>query len=595
MTPSSVLIAAAVVLYLLSLGLYLIAGESWLVRLAWAASVLLLILSQVQPVQVKSLLRYWLANWRSYGLPMLVLLVALGLRSYRLTAIPQDLHGDMASHGLQARAILDGTTNGIVGVGWADIPLVGFLPAASTMWLSGDHGLLGLNLASIIGGVLSIWGLYVLMVQISSRQVALVATTLLAINYTHIHFSRIAEYMDPVPLGTWALAFLAIGLDIAAAGGAAASQRPRGLSWVLSGVLLALAGLMYFSGRVATVIAAVILLYHLLFKRRLLWESRRGLLLMACGFLLALGPQLIYFLQYIGPFLSRSRAVVLTNPDVLTHLKGKYGVDTFGAVLWEQVKRSLLMFSYYGDSSTQFGFPHPIVDSYTAPLVALGFGYALRHWRQPSVFFMLSFLGCVLVLGSILTNNAPFWPRLVLILPPAMALAALTVDRFWEAIRGVVADYLDQVLASLLVGGLIYVGLQNWLLYYPFAAHNGRPRAIVGRVIDSLPPTAVVCLVPEPDEEPNAWIHSVGEREIAFFVPPRQAFDVPAEHVLRPAAEAAAFVPPLCQHAGAVWLVPTSQQPVLRQLQVRYPGGKTASHGPRRTEVILYTYALPQK
>jgi hypothetical protein len=557
-----------------SSGLYLLDGETALVRWLWLASVVLLVASQTPWGLAQTLPGHWRREWRRYGLPTLLLLAAAFLRIYRLADLPQDLHGDMASHGSQALDLLAGRVDGIVALGWADIPMPGFLPTAVMMRLSGDTGMMGLSLASALGGVLSVWGLYIWLHELLGRRVALIGAALLAVSYTHIHFSRIAEYMDPVPFAVWSLALLTVGL-----------RRRQSLPFVLSGVLLAGSSLMYYSGRVMLVVVALFLLYLLLVERRLLWANRRGLLWLGLGAAVATGPMLIFFLLEPAGWLQRSREVWVFNPPVLEHSLYKYGVETVGQIMLEQARRSLLMFNLSIDSSTQFGFPGPLVDSVTAPLVALGTAYALAHPRRWATGLLAIALLTVVVVGSILTDNPPFWPRLVFVLAPAMGLAAVAIDRAWDAVTNAFGQETSRILVPIVVGLLLYVGLLNWTLYYQFAVDNGRPRALVGRLVATLPPDATVCIVPDDD---GGWIHAPDEREIAFFMGERPGYAVELDGEGR-----IVEYPPPCLQAGAVWIVPEARQSVLSQLQQRLPGSVTTAHGRRAGEVAFFAVRAP--
>ncbi|MFZ2362110.1 MAG: glycosyltransferase family 39 protein [Anaerolineae bacterium] len=561
------------VLALLSYGasatLYLLSGESALLRWLWLGGIVLLLASQTPWRRWQAAPARWRQDWRSYGLPALLLLVAAFLRLYRLAELPQDLHGDMASHGLQALELLAGRVDGIVALGWADIPMTGFLPTALMMRLSGDQGMLGLGLASALGGVLSVWGLYVWLHELQGRRVALIGAALLAVSYTHIHFSRIAEYMDPVPFAVWALAMLTIGL-----------RRRQSLPFVLSGLLLAGASLMYYSGRVILVVVALFLLYLLLVDRPLLWANRRGLLWLAVGAVVGMGPMLIFFLLAPAGWLQRSREVWVFNPPVLEHSRYKYGVETVGQIMAEQARRSLLMFNLSIDSSTQFGFPRPLVDAVAGPLVVLGTAYALRHLRRWVTGLLAIALLTVILVGSILTDNPPFWPRLIFALAPAMGLAAVAVDRVWQATTDAFGEQAGRIVKIIVVGGLLFVALQNWTLYYQFAVENGRPRALVGRLVADLPPDAAVCIVPDDD---SGWIHAPDEREITFFMGERPGYEV----ALDSDGQIAEYPSP-CLQAGAVWIVPEPRQSVLAQLQQRLPGSVATAHGRRAGEVAFF-------
>jgi hypothetical protein len=564
----------ALLSYAGSAGLYLLNGETALVRWLWLGGVVLLVASQTPWNRWRAAPARWRQDWRSYGLPAALLLAAGLLRLYRLAELPQDLHGDMASHGLQALALLAGRVDGIVALGWADIPILGFLPATAMMWLSGDQGMVGLGLASALGGVLSVWGLYVWLNELLGRRVALIGAALLAVSYTHIHFSRIAEYMDPVPFAVWALAMLTLGL-----------RRRQSLPFVLGGLFLAGASLMYYSGRVILVVVGLFLLYLLLVDRRLLWANRRGLLWLALGAVVGMGPMLVFFLLAPAGWLQRSREVWVFNPPVLEHSRYKYGVETVGQIMAEQARRSLLMFNLSSDSSTQFGFPRPLVDSVTGPLVALGTAWALAHPRRWATGLLAIALLTGVVLGAILTDNPPFWPRLVFVLAPAAALAAVAIDRAWAAVTNAFGQEAGRIVLPIVVGALLYVGLLNWTLYYQFAVSNGRPRALVGRLVAELPPDAAVCIVPDDD---SGWIHAPEEREIAFFMAGRPGFVVELD-----AEGRVVEYPSPCLQGGAVWIVPEAQRAALPQLQQRLPGSVTTAHGRRAGEVAFYAVRAP--
>jgi hypothetical protein len=576
-SSSRLILAVALFAYGLAVTLYLGNGETALVRGFWVASVLLLILAQVAPEDLSRLVTYARNHWQMLAGSALLLTLAGFLRLYRLTTLPQDLHGDMASHGMQAWALLDGRVTGIVGTGWANIPLPGFLPTVVTMALSGDRGLLGLNLASAIGGLASIAGLMALLAQLASRRVALLAGFLLSVSYAHIHFSRIAEYMDPLPFAVWALAFLVWGL-----------RSRRMLAFTLSGCLLAGASLMYYAGRAALVVVALFLLYQLIVDSRVVRANGRGLLALAGAFLVTLGPLLFYLIGHSDAFLSRSQEVFLFNPAVLTHLAGKYGVESPAVILLEQARRSLLAFNLTGDTSTQFGLVRPLVDPLTGPLVVLGLVYALAHWRRPIAGLLGIWLVVLLVLGGMLTNNAPFWPRLVMGLLPAAALAAVALDRSWTAVVDATGSRGGHIAAVIMAALLVYLAIGNWLLYWAFATNNGRPRALVGRLVASLPPDATVCLVSEDREDPDAWIHSVAEREIAFFLPPRQGVDISGDLSFVLSGDGGP-----CTQPGAVWIVPSTKAAVLAQLGERYPGGVIELQGSWQGDTSFFSFRIP--
>ena len=551
--------------YLLSMALFAIQGEDSLVRWLWAGG-LVLFLAAWLPWR-------WLRrsphpeaeyspSFRRVNVVILVLilLAALWLRLYRLEVIPSDFHGDMASHGLEARDNLLGVEPRLFVVGWANLPRMAFFPAALSLRVFGNN-LFGLQLTSVVGGMLSLVGLYLLVWRLFDRhRLAALATAVMAINIPHIHFSRIADYMDPWPLAILALFLIVDGL-----------KARRLISMALAGALMGLCFQMYFSGRVVPFIVGAFLLYAFLFHRPWVTRNWGGLSLLALGFLAALGPSLVFDIQHWGAFIERSREVYLFDPNVMKHLQNKYSVSSQSEVLFEQIKRSLLMFNYSIDSSTQFGFPHPMFNSLLAPLVVLGLGCALRRWKLPGMALILIWLIPIMVVGGVMTVDAPFWPRLVGILPAAGLAAALALDQSWDVVEGLWGRRAARALGVALTVFLVMIGWRNWNLYYETVRDNAHPQARIGRFLDSLPAEVSACDFADPYE--------LRVRETQFLAWPRQLVDLPSD-----APDAALDQ---CPGPPVVWILSPNHLDRLSAVRARWPGGIVQEHSePDKTHVF---------
>ena len=580
----TLLLLAALVGYAASLVLWYRQGETLVVRLCWLAGIVLLLLSQFRWSDGRMV--NWsvsrLVNWSrptdqetkrpsdqktkiiELALVALILTATFALRFYRLEVLPFDMHGDMASHAFQARELLYGTERVIWKAGWAGIPMLGFLPSAITLRLFGDN-LFGLRMASVIEGTLSVLGLYLLVRELYGRRVALLSAGFLTVSYVHIHFSRIAEYVDPLPWMVFALYFLARGI-----------KRHSNFSFALCGVFMGLGLQMYYASRMLLVLVPLFVAWRWLVegKRARAWLP--GLLLVILGFLLAFGPMLLYVAQTPDALIGRSRLVSLLNPEVMVHLRGKYGVNSTLDVLREQTKRSLLMFHLYGDNSTHFGLQRPLVDPLAAALLTLGLGYALLRPRHAGNFLLASWLLVMIVLGSMLTNDPPYWPHLVGILLPAAALAALALDRMWAEAEGVFGQGGHVVFALLAVVTLLAVGTSNWQLYYDYARDTARPRTRIGRYLAALPVETQAFIVEDP-------FHS-HDREIRFLVGERPVAEVSEE------ALQAGNLPTLS--GPAVFIITPNHAAVLEVLQRAYPGGVSREHREPTGYLAFFSYEV---
>lgn len=535
-------------------------GEDATVRWSWLAGLGLFLVGQVLWPAVRragdSRAEHSTAfHWPQVAILTVILLAAFWLRFNRLETIPDDLHGDMASMGLQARDWLASSSRSLFHEGWANIPILGFLPAAFGLRVFGDN-LFGLNMSAVVAGMLSLLGLYLLTWRLfDSHRLAALAVAILAVNIPHIHFSRLAAYMDPWPFALFGAFFLADGLR---------ARRPQSLA--LAGLLLGFGLQMYYSGRVIIVILAFAFLYLLLVRRQWLRDNWLGLGLALAAIVLTLGPNLIYYYRFPEPFLERSRAVWLFFEPVMTHLKGKYGLETPMQVLWQQTKLSLLMFNRAIDSSTQFGFPHPMFSSLLSPLVVLGAAYSLRRWRHPGLGLNFVWLLVMVVNGSILTGDAPFWPRLVGVLPAAALVAALPLDRLWTALSQLAAPRrrraADLVLAAAAAALLIFAGRLNWGQYYEAVKNNARSQAFVGRFLYTLPTHISACMFSDP--------MALQVRETYFLAWPRQTVDLPAD--------APNGLIERCPGPPFVWILTPNHLDRLPLLQQRWPSGRIEDH-----------------
>ncbi len=561
-----------------SMARFLLTGEDGITRGLWVASMVALVMASVWMAGEGRKLSVFsdqssVFRWRHVAVLAAILGGAAWLRFHLLADIPQDLHGDMASMGLQARDILAGAAPGIFHQGWAEIPMLGFYPSVIGLKFV-SNSILGLNFMPAVEGLLTILGLYLLAWRLfDSHRLAALAAAALVVNIPHIHFSRLAAYMDPWPWILFAFLLLAHGL------------RSRRLwPFPLAGLLVGVSLQMYYSGRAVLFILPAAALYLILLHPK---TARRGwrfglaaAALLGLGTVTALGPSLIYFLQHTNALLERSRSVFLFHEPVMTHLMGKYGVDTPAAVVWEQIWRSALMFNDTHDTSTQFGYTHPMFTLALSPLVLLGLGYSLRRWRHPGLGFALIWLLTILITGSVLTNNAPFWPRLVGILPAAalmagvalhVTLSGLGLDRpirsVWDPNPAVV------VMMGLIIAFLV-LGQRNWRDYFLTTSNNARPRARIGRYLDALPDAINACGFSTP--------YRLSEREIAFLAWPHQLLDL-EPGVTGPLLEA-------CPGPERVWILSPDEPSQRIRVERRWPDGQLREIRDGAGRVVFLSY-----
>jgi 4-amino-4-deoxy-L-arabinose transferase-like glycosyltransferase len=411
--------ALALGAYVLALILTLAVGESSLVRWLWVGGMALLVAAHIGWDDAPRLNQ---ADGRDILILVGITAVAFVLRFWRLPDLPSQFHTDIAAQGLQALEVLGDPGRGWFDVGWSNIPMFDFVMMAGAMKLFGAD-LFGLSMTAVIQGTLTIPALYLLGREMFGRRVGLLAAALLAISFTHIHFSRIVTTASPLLFITLSFFFLFRGLRLR-----------RGVWFALAGINLGLGLLVYYPGRVAVIIVVALFLWLLLWKREAVVDNIRQWLLFGFGALLGFGPMLASLLMDFDAFVGRGKLVTLWNPTVMAHLAQKYGVDSSAQVWLEQLKRTFLTFFLYPDASTHFGFPSPLVSALTATLLVLGLGYGLRWLRDERIFTLVVWMLATLLLGGVSTNDPPFWPHLVIVLPAVMLLAAIGAERAWTTV-----------------------------------------------------------------------------------------------------------------------------------------------------------------
>jgi hypothetical protein len=250
-------------------------------------------------------------------------------------------------------------------------------------------------------------------------------------------------------------------------------------------------------------------------------------------------------------------------------------VDTFAEVLAENAKRSLLMFTNYGDSSTHFGFEKPIVDPVTAFFLLIGVLIACVQIRKRWALMLLMWLFGTLVLGSVISNDPPFWPHLIVLLVPVAVLAAIAM-RMLITLSTRWGDYRVPTSMAIAVA-IALIGFRNWELYSAFVQNNARPAARIGRIIERTDPAFEIVLIADPI--------STAVREIAFPAANRRVVDEPPGTVLDPTT------PP--RHR-AIYVVTPNHAGVVDALRARHRSATVVAYSSPSGELIVTTVSVDE-
>jgi hypothetical protein len=189
----------------------------------------------------------------------------------------------------------------------------------------------------------------------------------------------------------------------------------------------------------------------------------------------------------------------------------------------------------------------------------------------------------VLALGLFLTNNAPFWPRLLGLLPPAALLAGLALERLYtpaiDWARQRQHAWVRPALIALLIAGLAASGLHNWNTYVASKGSWAMTRTRIARLLAAEPAPARAFLVSDP--------YHHGDREFEFLAPGRLAGDLSDDQVRR------GIIPTFPAAPTLIVLTP-NHRPLLDVLRLRFPEGVAVAHPDNDPNSIgFYVFTIP--
>jgi hypothetical protein len=289
---------------------------------------------------------------------------------------------------------------------------------------------------------------------------------------------------------------------------------------------------------------------------------------------------LVVFARDFDGFMSRTREVFILSPEILTHMQGVYQVTTVPELMLQQLRHTALIFNYYTDTSTQFGFSRPFLDPFTMTLLALGVGFALFQWRRFGAALMLAWLVLGLVVGCFLTANAPFWPRLLILLPPVALLPALAVDSIYASLKrglerfGKAAGLLVPVALVII---LALVGASNWNTYLQVKGEYATVGTRIGRYLMNQPASTSGYLVSD-----NLGFNI---RELEFLAPGRLVADLKPEQVNGDIERLG---------TPTLLILTPDVSELVDTLPEIFPGGTAETHpGNAPNEVAFYVFRLP--
>ena len=525
------------------------------------------------------------AGWPVF---LLILFLATLLFGWQLTEIPVRIDEVTVTHGLQAISIADGTESALFRAGSTGLPLLAYVPAAVWMRLVGD-GLLGVRLASLFSGLLLVTATWLLACELfrrvprfgymqtvledDGRWIAYLAAALIIVGHVAIHYSRTPIYVAPVAWGTIGLWALLRGLR----------TRDR-FSLAISGLSIGVASTIYASGLIFLMIIPIWWLGVWLVERteypynKWVPHGRASVLIWFGGLFVWVAPIVATWLRSAQVFLQYLQSDTYFTAATLA-AEGVSIPSAFDSIFLENLRRTLLTFNLLPNGDLLFDYPGPFLNTLLAPIFILSIGALLLNLDRLPGWLLLSWFGIAAMVGSLGTST-PFWPRLLPLLPFVALATAFGFDRMRLMVLESAGTWLEHTSTYLIVGVVIWAGVQSWLQYYDYSFTRGDSVSYMARAIRQLPLDDPIFLLNGSDQTADMWSIPV----IDFVIGSSRGNTMRGELSL---ADNPIELPP---HSHIV--IQASEYTQLGQIQQRYPNGVVSIQRNLHSDPMLYIYSL---
>jgi 4-amino-4-deoxy-L-arabinose transferase-like glycosyltransferase len=405
-----------------------------------------------------------MSRTQRYTLLTGILIIATFLRFYHFSTTPPGLYPDEAMDGNNAVEVAQTgqfhvfypEDNGREGLYVNIIAIILKVWPIYKPWI--------IRLPAAVAGVLTVWGLYLLVAELFGNGPGLLASFLLATSFWHINFSRIGFRAILAPLFlTWTLWLL--------------TKAFRSIHTKRAYFYTVLAGILYAAGfytYIAYRITPILFLLFIPFFRKNPGFWKKAILFIVVTFIVA-APIGLYFVQNPGSFFGRTAQISVTNAQDPVH-------DFVVNIL-----KTALMFNFHGDNNWRqniSGAPElfwPVGILFILG-IALGIYSLWRRWRKkplneqidrlfPSFATLLTFAWIIFggLPAAASDEGIPHALRSILMVAPAMIFAAL--GGIW--LYGIIKKYWGMNFANIIAAAfIVIVAVFGYVDYFIVWAQN---------------------------------------------------------------------------------------------------------------------------
>ena len=536
---------------------FISARTNRIAAIAWVSSVLLGMLVvwgwQSWSSLGRTLIEKVNSRYVEVTLLLMVVILAIAVRTIDITSHPYPWSGDELSIGTEGRRILSGEITNFFETGWSSQPNWSFLPTAVTELIFGEN-IFAIRLPSVLAGTLAVLLVYLAARELFNPATALMSAAFLATLPYNVHFSRVGvnNVLDSLMS---ALLFWLIARGMK-------TNDPR--YYYTAGAVGGLCIYTYAGTRLVLILAGLMILFLIIRQRSYLFSHWRHLVGFAAGVLVSAAPQAAFFARHPDIFIGRLGQEGILFNGWLTQQAAQTGKSVWD-ILLSQFTRTVMVFVASPAPGNFFNSPSPYLTVLGSILFLLGMGYALAFALQPRYFILLIWFWAVILFGGILTLNPPANTRMLMTSPPVaifMALGAYKILEYLQRFR-IVPPRLVAPILILAVGVITVQNVNFYMVEYKnnsyFQDANGEFAMEIALFANARGKDFHIYVLGAPR------IFS-GFPSFAFLAPQNPRADLFAEGI--PALQI-----PSGSEAG-FFAIPENRL-LLEQIRQRYPGGES--------------------
>lgn len=355
------------------------------------------------------------------ALLILLLLLGAGVRFLDFGKLPPGLYHDEAQNGMDALEVLSGHFAIFFEENNGREPLFIYCAAISI-------GIFGrtpfaVRLPSFYAGFLTLAVTYSLARAMFNRRIALYTLAVLTFTFWHIHLSRIAFRASFLPL------FMGLYLTLITR----AIKYRKNIYWILGGLIYGLSWYTYVAARFTPAAIALCFLYsfiirqtsHDFFSKKQIWVAFISFMLAA---LVVLSPLGIFTLKSPEIIFSRSGQVSIFNKEI--------NGGNLGGTLLRHFLRTIGMFTFRGDRIWRHNLAYrPVWQLGLSLSFLIGLGVAVAYFRRKPAMALTVMWTAVMLVPTLLAEDAPHFLRAVGVLPTAALLPAFGLNWIYEQLN----------------------------------------------------------------------------------------------------------------------------------------------------------------